>query len=56
MPTYKRITEARFRARRIRETHFEFKLDRVRRQESRSDIRRALQSTSASEFLLAEVL
>ncbi len=56
MPTYQRITEARLRARRIRETHSEFKLDRIRREESQSDIRRALQSTSASEFVSTEVL
>ncbi len=54
MPHYK-LTQ-QLKARRIRETHSEFKLDRIRHQESQSDIRRALQSTSASEFLLAEVL
>jgi hypothetical protein len=56
MPRFKRITETRDRARRIRETHSEFKLDRIRRRESQSDIRRALQSTSASEFVSTEVL
>jgi hypothetical protein len=56
MPTYQGITEARLRARRIRETHTEFKLDRIRLEESQRVIRRALQSTSANEFVSTEVL
>jgi len=54
MPTYQQTIAARNQAKRIREVNAEFRRSRVEREESETDIRRAL-SVSASEFL-AEVL
>ena len=54
MPKYQSILQAREKARRIREVHLSFRRERIERTESQTDIRRALQSSSASEFL-AEV-
>jgi hypothetical protein len=56
MPTYQRITEAREKSRRIREVHSAFKREQIKREEALTDIRQALRSASASEFILAEVL
>ena len=56
MPQYKLAQRARDRARRIREVSASFRRERITRNESASDIRRALQSTSASEFVSTEVL
>lgn len=56
MPTYQQTTIARERVARFKETHLAFKRESICKEESRRDIRRALQSTSASEFILAEVL
>jgi hypothetical protein len=56
MPTYNQTTAARERAKRIREVSAEFRRERVTRNESESDMRRALQATSASAFVSAEVL
>jgi len=55
MSTYQKTVAARERARKIRQVR-ESVLARIIRNESASDIRRALQSTSASEFILTEVL
>jgi hypothetical protein len=56
MPTYKLAQQANERAKRIREVSASFRREQIIRNENNSDIRRAMQSTSASEFLLAEVL
>ncbi len=56
MPHYKLTQQLNEKARRIREVSASFRLERIIRNESASDIRRALQSTSASEFILTEVL
>jgi hypothetical protein len=55
MPTYQQTITARERAKRIREVSAEFRRERVTRNESQQDIRRAMQSPSASAFLFAEV-
>jgi hypothetical protein len=55
MSHYQKTIAARERAKNIREVR-ESILARVSRHEDVSDIRRALQSTSASEFVSAEVL
>jgi hypothetical protein len=59
MPHYKLTQQLNEKARRIREVHSAFRRERVehvQRIEDASDIRRALQSNSASEFLFVEVL
>ncbi len=58
MPSYKLTQQAKVRDRalRIREVSASFRRGRITRNESASDIRRALQSTSASEFISTEVL
>jgi hypothetical protein len=58
MPSYNLTQQAkvRDRARRIREVSASFRRERITRNENVSDIRRALQSTSASEFVSTEVL
>jgi hypothetical protein len=55
MPHYKLARQASERARRVREVSASFRRERIIRNESASDIRRALQSTSASEFVSTEV-
>ena len=55
MPTYQQTITAHERAKRIREVSAEFRRERVARNESQSDIRRALQSISATAFLVSEV-
>lgn len=55
MPTYQQITQAREKSKRIREVHSTFRRERIDREESRQDIRRAMQSPSASDFVFAEV-
>jgi hypothetical protein len=55
MPQYKLAQQARERAKRIREVRASV-LDRLSRREADNTIRRALQSTSASEFVSTEVL
>jgi hypothetical protein len=55
MPTYQQITQAREKSKRIKEVHASFKRERIQHQEAQSDIRRALQSISASDFLAVGV-
>ena len=55
MPHYKLTQQLNEKARRIREVSASFRRERIMRNESASDIRRAL-SISASEFVSTEVL
>jgi hypothetical protein len=54
MPSYQQITSAREKAKRIRECAHSFRRERVR-EESTKDIRRAVSTVSASQFI-SEVL
>ncbi len=56
MPTYQQITSAREKAKRIRECAGLFRRERVRREDSTKDIRRAMSATSENELFGAEVL
>ena len=51
MPSYKLTREARQKSARIREVAAAFRRERIQRQEAQGDIRQAVRSTSASEFL-----
>jgi hypothetical protein len=55
MPSYQQITSAREKAKRIRQVHSAFKREGRQRSEDTSDIRRALQFSSASEFVSVEL-
>ena len=55
MPTFKEITSAREKAKRIRECALSYRRERLRLEESTKDIRRTM-STTLGEFISAEVL